>query len=362
MGILIAAAAILLGYGGAYAASSQVRYLSRAGIEETRILMHRVPISHLANDSAAPPTLRAQARLVIAVRGYAVGLGLEAKETYTTFSDVGRDTLLLVLTASPRTCICAVTWKYPIVGKVPYKGFFNFGEARQAADHYAALGYDVNLRPSDAFSTLGWFNDPLMSTALGSDSMELAATVFHEIAHNTLWVKGATAFNESFAQWVGYHAARDFFLARHDTLDAIRAVQRWHDEQELGIYYGRLIERLDSLYAMHLPESENDSGRVAVAVWSRDTLVNGIGPVLRTYSIGHPSTRPINNATLIGVMLYRTHLDLFDRWYDQNHEDLTAAVFRLRALMQGVQGDDAFRVLRAALDMTPGTAAPADST
>jgi predicted aminopeptidase len=358
MGLLIAAAALLLGFGGAYAASSEVRYISRAGIEETRILMNRVPISQVANDSAASPELRERAQLVIQVRAYAQRLGLDAKETYTTYSNVGRDTLLLVLTASPRNCICAVTWHYPIVGSVPYKGYFNFAQAAKAAAKYEARGYDVNLRPSDAFSTLGWFNDPLLSTAISVDTVELAATVFHEIAHNTLWVTGATDFNESFAQWVGYHAAADFFRSRNDSLDAARADGRWHDETILGIYYARLVARLDSLYALKLPPAANDSGRVAVAIWSRDTLETGVGPALETYSIGHPTARPINNAALIGVRLYRTRLGLFDQWYAANNDDLTRAVYRLKQLLDGVHGDRAFTRMRASLGDTVFTTHP----
>jgi predicted aminopeptidase len=349
MGLLIAAAALLLGYGTAYVASDDVRYLSRAGIEETRILEHRTPIDQLARDPRTAPALRAQAKLVLDVRAYAVQLGLAANETFTSYSDVGRDTLLLVLTASPRTCICPVTWRYPVAGRVPYKGFFNFSQARQVAAQYAARGLDVNLRPSPAFSTLGWFNDPLLSTALTTDSLELAAMVFHEIAHNTLWVKGATDFNESFAQWVAYRAAERFFRSRHDTLTADRAANRWHDEQILGEYYRVLLSRLDSLYALHLPPAENDSGRAVLASWSRDTLVTGFGPMLLTYKVGTPAARPINNAALIGVLLYRTNLDLFDAWDRSSGGNLEAGIIQLKALLHDAEGAQAFARMRTAL-------------
>ena len=352
MGLLIAAAALLFGFGTAYVASDEVRYLSRAGIEETRILTRRTPISRLANDPNTPQALRAQAKLVLDVRAYAAQLGLDAGETYTSYSDVGRDTLLLVLTASPRSCICAVTWSYPVAGKVPYKGFFDFQKARKTATEYTAKGYDVNLRPSAAFSTLGWFNDPLLSTTLTSDTLELAATVFHEIAHNTVWVKGATDFNESFAQWVAYGAAEAFFLSRHDTTLSRRAASRWQDEQVLGQYYALLVGKLDSLYALALPPAQNDTGRVAVAHWSRDTLTSGFGPLMRTYSVGQTGERPINNAALIGVRLYRTNLDLFDKW-GRNSGALPMAIERLKRLIDGATGAAAFTRMRAALQPLP---------
>ena len=352
MGLLIAAAALLFGYGTAYLASADVRYLSRAGIEETRILAGRTPIRRLANDPKTPAALRAQAKLVLDVRAFAASLGLDAGETYTSYSDVGRDTLLLVLTASPRTCICPVTWRYPVAGRVPYKGFFNFDAARTMAQDYAAQGYDVNLRPSAAFSTLGWFNDPLLSTALTSDTLELATTVFHEISHNTLWVKGATDFNESFAQWVAYRAAEAFFMARHDTALSRRASARWQDEQTLGKYYQLLVGRLDSLYALKLSPAQNDAGRSVIAHWSKDTLALGFGPLMKTYSVGQGVERPINNAALIGVRLYRTNLDQFDEWGHRSGDNLDVAVRKLKNLVKNDQGPQAFVRMREYLERT----------
>jgi predicted aminopeptidase len=341
-------AALFAGYGTAYLASEDVRYLTRAGFEETRILQSREPIARLVRDSATDPVLRQTLRLVLHTRDYAARLGLEAKETYTSYSDVGRDTLLLVLQAAPKDCICPYTWKYPIVGRIPYKGFFDSRAARREANRFTARGYDVYLRPSGAFSTLGWFEDPLLSTAISGDSVELAATVFHEIAHNTLYVKSATPFNESFAQLVGYRSAEAFFRDRGDSLNARHAADRWHDEIVLGDYYSALVRRLDSLYSQRPDSVALEAGRRQAAAWARDQLLGPFGKRFRTLRVDGLAERPINNARLIGSRIYRTRLDLFDRWFERHGRDVRQSVTALEALMEGVEGDSAYARLEEA--------------
>lgn len=343
-------AALFAGYGTAYLASDDVRYITRAGFEETRILKLRQPITRLVQDSGIDSAVRGSLRLVLETRNYAARIGLEAKETYTTYADVGRDTLLLVLQAAPKDCICPHTWKYPIVGRIPYKGFFDSQAARREAARFAARGYDVYLRPSSAFSTLGWFNDPLLSTALTRDSVELAATVFHEIAHNTLYVKSATPFNESFAQLVGYRAAQAFFQERGDSIRARRAADRWHDEIVLGDYYSALVARLERLYTQDPDSAALEDGRRAAAAWARAQLQGPIGQRLRTFQIGRLTQRPINNAQLIGARIYRTRLDLFERWYEQHGRDIRTSVKALKTLMAGVEGDSAYARLEGAVE------------
>jgi predicted aminopeptidase len=349
MVFLAVVAALFAGYGTAYLASDDVRYLTRAGFEETRILRSRQPIDRMVRDSSVAPGVRRSLSLVLETRDYAARLGMEAKETYTTYSDVGRDTLLLVLQAAPKDCICPHTWKYPIVGRIPYKGFFDVSAAHREAARFTARGYDTYLRPSSAFSTLGWFNDPLLSTALTRDSVELAATVFHELAHNTVYVKSATPFNESFAQMVGYRSAQAFFADRGDRQRAQQASDRWHDEIVLGEYYAALVARLDSLYAAKPDSAALEAGRREAAAWARGQLEGPVGQRFRTIRVGRLTERPINNAQLIGSRIYRTRLDLFERWYQQHGRDVRRSIGSLRSLMAGAEGDSAFVRLERAL-------------
>jgi predicted aminopeptidase len=341
--------ALMAGYGTAYVASEDVRYLTRAGIEQTRILQARRPIADMLRDPRTDPGTRELLRVVLDARDFAAEIGYAAGETYTTYAEIGRDTLLLVLSASPPDCLCPHTWKYPIVGRIPYKGFFDPAMARKEADRLERRGYDIYLRPAGAFSTLGWFNDPLYSTALSRDSVELAATVFHEIAHNTLYVKSATPFNESFAQLAGYRAAEAFFQGRGSLAAAEQAANRWADEVVLSGYYAELGRRLDSLYSTVNDSAGVEAGRVELGRWARDQLQGEVGAQLRTYTIGPMAERPINNARLIAARIYRTRLGLFEQWYQRHDGNIAAAVAALDTLMAGVEGDSAYARLEEAL-------------
>ena len=355
---------LFAGYGTAYLASEDVRYLTRAGIEETRILEGRTADRPIWSRTT-PPTRSCGDRSTSSSqsRDYAARLGLNAKETYTTYSDVGRDTLLLVLQAAPKDCICPYTWKYPIVGRIPYKGFFDLGAGKRAADRLAAQGYDVYLRPSGAFSTLGWFNDPLLSTALTRDSVELAALVFHEIAHNTLYVKSATPFNESFAQFVGYRSAESFFTEQGDTRQ--RAPGGGPPARRDGA--GRVLRVPDrsAQPALRHEARLGDAGERASAKPApgpASSSPDPWAPRLRTFRLGNIPERPVNNARLIGARIYRTRLDLFDRWFERHDRDVRTSVSALGALMEGVEGDSAYaRLERAVVDSAslPTTDAPA---
>ncbi|HZH41177.1 MAG TPA: aminopeptidase [Gemmatimonadales bacterium] len=323
-----------------------VRYIARGGWEEARILLKRRSLAALVADPKTPPALVQRLKLVLAARAYAAdSLHLTAGDTYTTYADVGRDTLLLVLSASRKDKLREVTWNYPIVGTVPYKGFFNFDAARKAAAEQEALGNDVYLRVSDAFSTLGYFSDPLLSTAVDRDTMELVATVIHELAHNTLYVPSNTPFDESFANFVGYRGAQAFFRSRGDTIDAKRAAARWRDERTLDVFYAELARRLDSAYASPLSGAALQNTRDDLFGWARAQLTGPGGQGLETYDWRWFANAPLNNAVVVAQRLYRLNLNMFDEFYLSNNVNLPETIRLIRVRVLTKPGADPYQAL-----------------
>ena len=333
LGVLVLAAV------AAWCTSADVRYVVRAGIEEARILLRRESIAALVADPATDPATKAKLELVLAARAFAAdSLVLRALETYTTYSKVDRDTLVLVLSASRYDRLAEYTWTYPVVGRVPYKGFFDLEGVQKEARRLERIGMDTYVRPSSAFSTLGYFQDPLLSTVLREDSVELVGTVIHEILHNTVWSAGHVAFNESFANFVGYRGAEAFFRARGDQRSAARAAARWRDELRLGRFYADLAARLEALYASGIAEPTLREERLRIFRLARSDLAGAAGRALETVDGRALAGRPLNNATVIAQRFYRTNLEAFDRLLDRHGGALMAAVADVRARI-GAGGD-----------------------
>ena len=335
--VVAGALAVVVVVGGlAWIVSPDVRYVTRAAVAEGGILLRARPIAAVVADSATDPRTRAKLELVLAARAFAAdSLHLAAKRTYTTYSRVAHDTLVMVLTASRTDRLEAHTWSFPVVGRVPYKGFFTLAQAQAEARKLEGQGLDTYLRPSDAFSTLGWFNDPLLSTIVGEDSADLAATVIHEILHNTIWVPGHVPFNESLADFVGYRGAQAFFRARGDTVNAARAAARWEDEIRLAGFYDTLTARLDSLYASGAAGPALRDGRTRIFGAARDALAGPVARALTTMDGRWLARQPLNNAVVIAEQLYRTHLDVFERLLEEQHGALVPTIAAVRGAVEG---------------------------
>jgi predicted aminopeptidase len=309
-------------------------YLSRGAWEEAKILSRRQPISELVADPLTPGDVKAKLKVVLAARRYAKdSLRLRTKDSFTTYSRLDHDTLVLLVSAAYRDTLKPYTWWFPIVGRVPYKGYFDFAAARRAAKNLAADGFDVYVRPSDAFSTLGFFNDPLLNTTLKGDTLSLANTVIHELTHNTFYASGQAPFNESFAMFVGARGAAAFFRSRGQEAAAAKLDAQWEDDKLLARFWSRVIKSLDSAYAAH-PESKDAriAARDTVYAGARRDLISEIGPALKTINPRYAERVPLDNASLLARRVYASDLDVFDEIYVREGRDLKRTIGRLIAL------------------------------
>ena len=315
-------------------------YLSRGAWEEAKILSRRQPISELVRDPRTPNDAREKLKVVLAARNYAKdSLKLRTKDSFTTYSRLDHDTLVLLVSAAYRDTLKPYTWWFPIVGRVPYKGYFDFDAARRAAKDLAADGFDVYVRPSDAFSTLGFFNDPLLNTTLKGDSLGLANTVIHELTHNTYYASGQAPFNESFAMFVGARGAAAFFRSRGQEAAAARLDAQWEDDKLLARFWSRVIASLDSAYAAHPGDK---AARIAVRdtvyVRARAALVGEIAPQFKTINPRYAERVPLDNASLLARRVYASDLDVFDQVYEKEGRDLKRTIGRVIGLAKANPG------------------------
>lgn len=301
----------------ALAASCSPGYVLRAGWEEARILAGRQSIEAVLDDSTISPELRGKLDLVRSVRVFAERrLGLDAGNSYRSFTNLDRDTLVMVVSAAPELELRWKTWWFPIVGHLPYKGFFDFEAARREAEALDAEGYDTYVRPSAAFSTLGWLPDPVLSPSLRGDSLSVAETVIHEITHTTWFPKGHARFNESFANFVGHAGAIEFFCdGLADPVRCEQARDRWHDVRVFGRFFQTLHDPLAELYGSDAPPDEKRLRKREIIEEAAVRFRDEIGPELRGGRYRALDPQQIDNAWLLSRLLYYTRLDDFDALY-----------------------------------------------
>ena len=323
-------------------------YLSRAGWEEAKILKGRKSITEVLKDSRTDSVTRAKLAIVVDARRFAIdSLHLDAKKSFTQYTKLEHDTLVLLVSAAQRDRLIQHTWWFPIVGRVPYKGYFDFKAAQETGKDFEKKGYDVYIRPASAFSTLGFFNDPLLSTTLRTDSLNLASTVIHELTHNTFYAKGQAIFNESFAEFVGARGASWFFRSRGQDSAAAIVEARWADDRVLSAFWEKLYKTLDSAFKANPTSKEARlAARDTIYAEARRVLVSEIGPQMKTIPLRYFERVRLDNAALLARRVYATDLSTFDRVFRLEGQDLRRTVGRIVALGKE-NPKDPFAALRA---------------
>jgi predicted aminopeptidase len=208
-----------------------IDYCHQAVVGHLEILSKCRPNASVISDPASSPALRRQLELANRLRLFASDrLSLPGESSYGKYADIGRDHLVWVIYAAPEFSLKPKSWFYPVIGKMDYRGYFREDDSRAFASQLEAEGNDVFIGDVDAYSTLGWFHDPILNTFVNYPDIDLAETIFHELTHRKIFRSGDTDFNESLANTV-----------------AEEGVKRWLENEgrhkELKIYQQRLLHR-----------------------------------------------------------------------------------------------------------------------
>ena len=332
-------------------------YVARAGWTEAKILAARRPIPEVLEDSATDGETRHKLLLTRQARAFAIHMmGLDAGDSYTTFTRIDKEVLAWIISAAYPDRLESKTWWFPIVGRVPYRGYASRGSAEKAERKLAGEGFDTYLRPTTAFSTLGWFSDPLLSTLLAYDDVALVETVLHELSHNHLWVPDHTQFNESFATFVGHAGAIAFFCGPGETPsdpdNCGRARTRWAEYQAFSAFLGVFVQRLEAVYdRADLTTQEKVEARQALHSATREEYARLPAPDPHLRLVLNFLEAPLNNAILLGRMRYSHRLTDFQALLDTHQGDLPATI----AFLEGGARDaeDPFDLLPAKGSITP---------
>jgi predicted aminopeptidase len=247
-------------------------YYAQAARGQLAVLAAARPIDDVLADPATNAALKERLQRAREIRQFAAReLALPDNASYTAYADLGRPAVVWNVFATPALSLELKTWCYPLFGCAGYRGYFDKAAAERLGDELRAQGYDVNVAPVPAYSTLGWFSDPLLNTFINTQDGELARLVFHELAHQVVYVKDDTVFNESFATAVERAGVARWLASRGDDRlkrDYAGIEARRSDFLALLLKYR---QRLQQVYAEGVPESaRRDSKRAAFEALKAD--------------------------------------------------------------------------------------------
>ena len=240
---------------------SSAAYYGQLAQGQWQLLRARQPVEQVVADPATPPLLRARLQRAEQARAFASQqLKLPDNRSYRVYADLGRPYVVWNVFATPELSLQPVTHCFPIAGCVAYRGYYQQGAARGAAALMREEGLDVYVGGVEAYSTLGWFDDPILSSMVGWGDERLATLIFHELAHQRFYVQDDTEFNESFASFVEQEGTRQWRAARG--LAAVGGDQGQQREQFIQLVLASR-ERLQAIYAGPLDDAHKRQAKRA---------------------------------------------------------------------------------------------------
>ena len=309
-------------------------YLVKSSYNQIQILNAREPITEVLKRPDLPADQRHKLEMALLVREFAEKqLGLKATENYKTYVDLKRPYVSWIVSAASREELKQRTEWYPIVGRLPYKGFFSKAEAESEATDLKNEGFDTLVRGVSAYSTLGWFEDPLLSSMLGADEHNLVNVIIHESTHATLYIKSQAEFNERLATFVAQVGTKLFYEAREGATSVTnQKIQNENlDELEFSKFISESNRKLKDWY-QHQPHPIDEGLRQKQFALIKTEFTEQIAPRLKTKAYARFAESNLNNAILLYYQTYVYDLSDFERLFRHFKNHLPSFLAYCRSL------------------------------
>ena len=240
------------------AGCQSVGYYSQAVSGQMEMLAHQKPLAELIKSPNTQPDLKGKFELVLALRQFAeTNLNLPVGKHFLRYVDLHRSHVVWNVYAAPEFSLEPKSWWFPVVGSVTYRGYFSEAAANDYAAGIRRKGFDVFVGGVDAYSTLGWFNDPVLNTFIGDSESRVASLIFHELAHQRLFISGDTEFNEAFATAVAEEGLRRWLLEKNDPA----AITKYHEDIARKKQFLNLIRTARTQLAAIYGEAQHETRR-----------------------------------------------------------------------------------------------------
>lgn len=291
----------------------QIGYIINNGYHQMKLLGSRVSVEKVLADPSIYTDIKKKLELAIKAKEFAeVELHLKKTKNYLSYVDLHRPYVTYIVSAAPKNELKYYTWYFPIIGRVPYKGYFNESSAQEQAKELANEGYDTYVRGVSAYSTLGWFNDPILSSMMRYTEYDLVNTIIHETVHATLYIADNANFNERLATYLGDLGAQLFYQKMGLGVEALKeAEEDNYDQKIFSEFISEEIKKLEDWYSQHKSDALDQRDAQFLAI--KEKYKKEVKPRLKGQKYSSFENTELNNAKLMGYKLYMNDLSDFEK-------------------------------------------------
>ncbi len=310
----------------------QIDYILKSGYHQALLIKEQEDINEYLKNNDVPLEQKKKLILVQNVKQFAESdLGLKKSSNYTTYVSLDRKFVSYIVQVAEPFELKYHLWTFPIVGSIPYKGYFVEEDAKNEAEIFSKDGYDTFVRGVRAYSTLGWFKDAVLSSMMDYQEDDLVNLIIHETTHTTLYIKSSADFNEQLATFVGNKGTEIFYEKTEgkDSLNLKKIKLKNEDENVFSQFITTEVQELDSWYKSNQGKITKEEKEKRIAQ-IQDKFKN---LKFKTQQYEYFKNLKLNNAILLGYKTYVNDLSKFEKIYDKkkNMKEFIDAVKKLES-------------------------------